>query len=77
MPRAHQSALAGIMLATTYAAGSLRELQSHRPPQIEARLDLTRGFPQMLTRPRTRTAGCLCSDAFYRNAAVRPISTLA
>ena len=77
VPLAHQSALAGIMLATTYIAGSIRDLRSHRPPQIESRLDLTRGFPQTLTRPRTLTAGCLCSDAFYRNTAVRPIGTLA
>ena len=69
VPLAHQSALAGLMLATTYVAGSDHTLLSHRPPQIEARFDLLRGFPQTLTRPRARTIGCLCSDHFYLDVA--------
>ncbi|HUY52738.1 MAG TPA: ThiF family adenylyltransferase [Streptosporangiaceae bacterium] len=72
VPLAHQSALAGIMLATTYVAGSHDSLQEHRAPQIEARFDLLRGFPQSLARPRARTSGCLCSDHFYRDAAHGP-----
>jgi hypothetical protein len=72
VPLAHQSALAGIMLATTYISGSHHSLQSHRPPQIEARFDLLRGFPQTLTRPRARTRGCLCGDHFYRDVAHGP-----
>lgn len=71
VPLAHQSALAGIMLATTYIGGSDHSLRSHRPPQIEARFDLLRGFPQALTRPRARTTACLCSDHFYLDAARR------
>ena len=69
VPLAHQSALAGIMLATSYIAGSHDALRRHRPSQIEARFDLLRGFPQTLTRPRARTSGCLCSDSFYLDAA--------
>lgn len=71
VPLAHQSALAGIMLATNYIGGSDPSLRSHRPPQIEARFDLLRGFPQIVARPRARTTGCLCSDRFYLDAARR------
>jgi len=72
VPLAHQSALAGMMLATTFISGSHHSLQSDRPPQIEARFDLLRGFPQTLTRPRARTSGCLCGDHFYCEAAQDP-----
>lgn len=74
VPLAHQSALAGIMLAATYIVGSLDVLRHHRPSQIESRIDLLRGFPQILPRPRARTHGCICDDAFYRNAALTPAS---
>lgn len=68
VPLAHQSALAGIMLATGCIAASCEDLRPHRPPQIEARFDLLRGFPQALARPRARTSACLCGDSFYREA---------
>jgi hypothetical protein len=69
VPLAHQSALAGIMLAATFIAGSLDVLSRQRPSQIESRIDLLRGFPQILPRPRARTHGCICDDAYYRDAA--------
>jgi hypothetical protein len=69
VPLAHQSALAGIMLATTFLVSSDYTLQPHRPAAIEGRLDLLRGLPQILSRPRARTPGCLCGDPFYRRTA--------
>lgn len=69
VPLAHQSALAGIMLAATYLTSSQEDLRAHRSPHIEARLDLLRGFPQTLPRPRTRTRGCLCNDHYFRDEA--------
>jgi hypothetical protein len=74
VPLAHQSALAGIMLAANYIAGSDDVLRRYRPPQIEARFDMLRGFPQTLIRPRARASGCLCQDPFYRDAATVPAS---
>jgi hypothetical protein len=69
VPLAHQSALAGIMLAATFVASCDEDLLGHRPRCVEARFDSLRGLPQTLTRPRERTAGCLCSDPFYRQVA--------
>ncbi len=70
VPLAHQSALAGIMLATTLVASHDETLRPYRSHAIEARLDLLRGLPQTLTRPRARTQGCLCSDPLYQQAKV-------
>lgn len=69
VPLAHQSALAGVMLATSMLVGADPVLRELRPHPVEARLDLLRGFPQVLPRPRQRTPGCLCSDADYIAAA--------
>jgi hypothetical protein len=65
VPLAHQSALAGIMLAVTYYAAHAPELRDRRSEAIEARLDVLRGLPQILNRPRQRTSACLCSDPAY------------
>lgn len=65
VPLAHQSALAGVMLAVQPFLADIPELRDLRSPAIENRLDLLAGLPQVVSRPRTRTAGCLCSDAAY------------
>jgi hypothetical protein len=66
VPLAHQSAFAGIMLALSAVAAANPGLREHRPTQAtEARLDMLRGWPQVLPRPRSRTPGCLCSDPDY------------
>ena len=66
VPLAHQSAFAGIMLALTAVIAANSALREHRPGQAtEARLDMLRGWPQVLPRPRARTRGCLCSDPDY------------
>jgi hypothetical protein len=65
VPLAHQSAFAGIMLATQLLAASDPFLSGARPAQIEGRYDLLSGGPQVLAMPRARTPGCLCSDDVF------------
>lgn len=65
VPLAHQSVLAGIMLATQLLVAARPELRAHRNAAIESRLDLLAGFPQITARPRQRTAGCICGDADF------------
>lgn len=62
VPLAAQSALAGVMLATSLIATRDPRLSPHLPKQVEARLDLLAGLPQELRRPRQPTDGCLCQD---------------
>ena len=70
VPLAHQSALAGVMLATSVVAAHLPELRAHRSRVVEMRLDLRVGLPQWPARPRQRTPGCICSDADYVSTSV-------
>lgn len=73
VPLAHQSALAGVMLATGMLIAHDAALASHRNAAVESRFDVLRGFPQQLPRPRARTAGCFCDDPDYLAvAASRP-----
>ena len=65
VPLAHQSAFAGIMLATQLLAACNPELSSARPRDNEGRIDLLARPSQVLARPRTRTANCLCSDSVF------------
>jgi hypothetical protein len=65
VPLAHQSALAGVMLAAQPFLAAISELRGQRPATVENRLDLLTGFPQVVPRPRARTAGCICSDPVY------------
>jgi hypothetical protein len=66
VPLAHQSAFAGIMLATQLLAANDPALSTARPPQIEGRYDLLSAGPQVLAMPRARTPGCLCYDDVFR-----------
>jgi hypothetical protein len=68
VPLAHQSALAGVMLATSVLIDASPELASIRGEGGEWRLDVTRGLPQTARRPRQVTKGCLCQDEDYRAA---------
>jgi len=67
VPLAHQSALAGVMLATELLVAKDPELSSARADAIEARYDVLVGLPQVLARPRARTDGCLCGDPVFRD----------
>ncbi len=65
VPLAHQSALAGIMLATEFLIASSPHLISLRPELMEARYDVLGEPNQILARPRSRSPHCLCGDADY------------
>jgi hypothetical protein len=66
VPLAHQSALAGVMLATEFIVAQVPELAAARAGTPEARYDVLAGLPQVLARPRARTGNCLCGDAVWR-----------
>lgn len=67
VPLAHQSALAGILLATQLLVAEQPELAALRPSQPQARYDAFRpAAPQPL--PLARAAGCICGDRFYVHA---------
>jgi hypothetical protein len=66
VPLAHQSALAGVMLATEFIVAEVPQLAGARPTAIEGRYDVLSGLPQLLSRPRVRTPSCLCGDAVFR-----------
>lgn len=62
VPLAHQSALAGIMLATQALIAASHELAARRPDAVEGRCDVLAALPQVIARPRSRTEGCICAD---------------
>jgi hypothetical protein len=66
---AHQSALAGIMLATELLVASSDDLRALRPMAPEGRFNVLVGLPQSPARARTTlTKNCLCTDADYVTA---------
>jgi len=65
VPLAHQSALAGIMLAIQFVAARVPALREHRPVETEGRYDVLAGPPQIVGRLRDRSDNCLCSDAVF------------
>lgn len=67
VPLAHQSALAGVMLATEFLVAQLPELRAVRADAVEGRYDVLAGLPQLLARPRARTPRCICGDAVFRD----------
>ena len=66
VPLAHQSALAGVMLATEFVVAQVPELAAARAGAPEGRYDVLAGLPQVLARPRARTSNCLCGDVVWR-----------
>jgi len=62
VPLAHQSALAGILLATTLVVDRVPELRELRPDATIAKYDVLRGGEQHWLRPRRREQRCICSD---------------
>jgi hypothetical protein len=71
VPLAHQSALAGILLATWAFVDRVPELCALRPTATQARYDLLNGGVQVWTRPRDRTPGCLCADRDFLDGYAR------
>lgn len=68
VPLAHQSALAGVMLAVQVLAARHPEMRAVRSAAVEGRLDLLRPLPQIIPRPRQATPGCQCQDPDMRSA---------
>jgi hypothetical protein len=68
VPLAHQSALAGILLAATLVIDRVPELRDLRPEASVARYDVLRGGEQHLPRPRGRQDRCICRDPDYQAA---------
>jgi ThiF family len=66
VPLAHQSALAGVMLAVALLVAQMPELRAVRPAMIEGRFDVLAGLPQVLARPRALSDDCLCVDPVWR-----------
>ena len=71
VPLAHQSALAGILLAAELIWSRTPDLANQRDSSIEHRYDVLRGFPQVAARPRELTSNCICGDPFYLAAMSR------
>ncbi len=67
VPLAHQSAMAGIMLAVQVLVASDENLRMLRPRQVEGRYNVLRGVPTTVAIPTFRTAMCICSDDDFRN----------
>jgi hypothetical protein len=65
VPLAHQSALAGVMLALELMVAQDPALREVRSQVTEARLNVMAAPNQMLPRPRLRTSGCICGDADF------------
>jgi hypothetical protein len=65
VPLAHQSAFAGVMLATEFLVAQVPELGAARHQAVEGRYDVLAGLPQVLSRPRAKTRGCICGDVVF------------
>jgi hypothetical protein len=65
VPLAHQSALAGVMLALEVLQASHPRLRAARDGAIEHRFNVLADSQQQLARPRLPTSGCLCTDPDY------------
>jgi hypothetical protein len=68
VPLAHQSALAGILLATWLVIDRVPELRALRPSDPVARYDVLSGGEQVWPRPRARAERCFCHDTDFLNA---------
>jgi hypothetical protein len=68
VPLAHQSALAGILLATWLVVDRVPALRAFRASATQARYDVLRGGEQVWPRNRNREERCLCSDSDFRDA---------
>ncbi len=68
VPLAHQSALAGILLATWLVVDRVPALRALRASATQARYDVLRGGVQVWPRNRSREERCLCSDPDFRDA---------
>lgn len=68
VPLAHQSALAGILLATALVVDRVPTLRELRPAATVAKYDVLRGGPQVWPRASGRVQRCICTDSDYLDA---------
>jgi hypothetical protein len=68
VPLAHQSALAGILLASALVIDRVPELRAQRAEATVVRYDVLRGGDQHWPRPRGREERCICSDSDFLTA---------
>lgn len=62
VPMAHQSMMAGTLLALSLLCGVSPELKASRVVYPERRMNFNVGQPNLASVPRAKTPGCLCSD---------------
>jgi hypothetical protein len=67
VPLAHQSALAGGLLALQLYVSRSPAHAAHRPAHAQARYDVLADNPQLLVSPVARRPECLCHDPDYRD----------
>lgn len=78
VPLAHQSALAGALLAITLLVARSPELAAHRPAQeAQARYDVLIDNPQWLPSTVARRPRCICHDPDYVKAYRRRFNEVA
>jgi hypothetical protein len=65
VPLAHQSALAGVLLAIEFFVACSPDLRAHRPALPELRYDVLRDNPQEMPAPSSRREGCICEDTDF------------
>jgi hypothetical protein len=68
VPLAHQSLLAGVMLAVSLIVANDPALRAHRPPFVQARWDVRRRLPTSFEEPASIAERCLCRDDLMVNA---------
>jgi hypothetical protein len=68
VPLAHQSALAGVMLATWLFASKEPALRELLPDATQARFDVLRGGEQLWPRNRDPEPACICQDSDFESA---------
>jgi hypothetical protein len=69
VPLAHQSALAGILMASELLKRTLPELaKSSQSEPLVSWDDVLRPPPNLWRKPRPREAGCICGDSDYQTA---------
>jgi ThiF family len=68
VPLAHQSALAGVLLAIGLVVAKTPELRVHRPAQPLMHYDILHGAPQELPSPEVRYPPCFCHDPDFLEA---------
>jgi hypothetical protein len=67
VPLAHQSALAGILMAAELVKRTNPELASlSQPEPLVSWDDVLRPVPAIWTKPRAREKGCICNDPDYQ-----------